>query len=92
MNINEVISNLASLASGEELGSHQPLHPNDVNTATETTTQNNPTDDDDDDDWNNVQYNNNSKTENIDEIATWLNLAQNSEVWQNLEEDYVRGT
>ena len=29
MNINEVISNLASKASGEPLGSHRPVHPND---------------------------------------------------------------
>ena len=29
MNINEVISNLASLASGTALGSHHPVHPND---------------------------------------------------------------
>ncbi len=29
MNVNEVISNLAAKASGEKLGSHQPLHPND---------------------------------------------------------------
>ncbi len=29
MNINEVISNLAALASGKELGSHIPIHPND---------------------------------------------------------------
>ena len=29
MNINEVISNLASQASNKPLGSHQPLHPND---------------------------------------------------------------
>ncbi len=29
MNINEVISNLASKANGKPLGSHKPLHPND---------------------------------------------------------------
>ncbi len=29
MNVNEVISNLACLASGEALGSHSPVHPND---------------------------------------------------------------
>ncbi|WP_115019570.1 class II fumarate hydratase [Synechococcus sp. UW140] len=29
MNLNEVISNLAARTSGEELGSHQPVHPND---------------------------------------------------------------
>ena len=29
MNVNEVISNLASLEQGNQLGSHQPLHPND---------------------------------------------------------------
>ena len=29
MNINEVISNLASQAEGDPLGSHKPLHPND---------------------------------------------------------------
>ena len=29
MNVNEVISNLAAQQSGESLGSHQPLHPND---------------------------------------------------------------
>ncbi len=29
MNVNEVISNLASIASGNDLGSHKPLHPND---------------------------------------------------------------
>ena len=29
MNVNEVISNLASIASGESLGSHRPVHPND---------------------------------------------------------------
>ncbi len=29
MNVNEVISNIASKANGCELGSHQPLHPND---------------------------------------------------------------
>ncbi len=29
MNVNEVISNLASQASGEPLGSHRPVHPND---------------------------------------------------------------
>ncbi len=29
MNVNEVISNLASLASGKPLGSHEPVHPND---------------------------------------------------------------
>ena len=29
MNLNEVISNLASLRAGEALGSHRPIHPND---------------------------------------------------------------
>ena len=29
MNVNEVISNLSSQASGEPLGSHRPVHPND---------------------------------------------------------------
>ena len=29
MNVNEVISNLASVAAGEPLGSHRPVHPND---------------------------------------------------------------
>ena len=29
MNVNEVISNLAAQVSGESLGSHRPLHPND---------------------------------------------------------------
>ena len=29
MNINEVISNIASLKTNSELGSHEPLHPND---------------------------------------------------------------
>ena len=29
MNLNEVISNLAAQASGEPLGSHRPVHPND---------------------------------------------------------------
>ena len=29
MNINEVISNIASLKTNSELGSHQPIHPND---------------------------------------------------------------
>ena len=29
MNLNEVISNLASLRAGEALGSHRPVHPND---------------------------------------------------------------
>ncbi|TCD55654.1 class II fumarate hydratase [Synechococcus sp. BS55D] len=29
MNVNEVISNLASRAAGEPLGSHRPVHPND---------------------------------------------------------------
>ena len=29
MNVNEVISNLASQSEGEPLGSHQPVHPND---------------------------------------------------------------
>ena len=29
MNMNEVISNLASVAAGEPLGSHRPVHPND---------------------------------------------------------------
>ena len=29
MNVNEVISNLASQANGEPLGSHRPVHPND---------------------------------------------------------------
>ena len=29
MNVNEVISNLASKSSGEKLGSHKPIHPND---------------------------------------------------------------
>ena len=29
MNVNEVISNIASLSNRNELGSHQPLHPND---------------------------------------------------------------
>ena len=29
MNVNEVISNIASLANNNPLGSHQPIHPND---------------------------------------------------------------
>ena len=29
MNVNEVISNIASKANGEPLGSHRPVHPND---------------------------------------------------------------
>ncbi|KGG15794.1 MULTISPECIES: class II fumarate hydratase [unclassified Prochlorococcus] len=29
MNVNEVISNIAALVSGNDLGSHKPLHPND---------------------------------------------------------------
>jgi len=29
MNVNEVISNIAALKTNSELGSHQPIHPND---------------------------------------------------------------
>ena len=29
MNVNEVISNLAAMEAGRDLGSHDPVHPND---------------------------------------------------------------
>ena len=43
MNINEVISNISSIASGEALGSHIPVHPNDHVNCSQSTNDTFPT-------------------------------------------------